>query len=290
MSHADTSQLQYWPAPAKLNLFLHITGRRDDGYHELQTVFQFLDYSDQLAFELRDDGLIRRVTDIEGVPAEQDLMVKAARLLQQTTGTTAGVDIHINKILPMGGGLGGGSSDAATVLVVLNQLWSSHLSQAELAELGLSLGADLPVFVYGHSAFAEGVGECLKPVDPPELWYLVVHPQIHVATGVIFNDSRLTRDCSPIRICDLSEASLTNVCEAVAIRQYPPIAEALAWLTEYSPARMTGTGACVFAAFNTRQQAEAVLDQLPTKWQGFVARGVNVSPLHSQLEKYADSI
>lgn len=279
---ADT--LQYWPAPAKLNLFLHITGRRDDGYHLLQSVFQFLDYNDEIAFELTDDGSISRQTDIPGVAEADDLIVRAAKLLQQSSGTTQGVKLYIKKKLPMGGGLGGGSSDAATVLLVLNQLWKTGLNQQQLAELGLQLGADVPVFIHGTAAFVEGVGEQISPIQPPEKWILVIHPQINVSTAEIFNDSGLTRDCAAIKICDLSEAVLSNVCEPIACKHYPQIAEAITWLSGYNQsARMTGTGACVFAEFNSQHEAEELLQRLPEKWQGFVAKGVNQSPLFKQL-------
>ena len=274
----------FWPAPAKLNLFLHITGRRADGYHLLQSVFQFLDYGDELAFEITSNGQISRLTDVPGVAEADDLIVRAATLLQQTTGTKAGVNIQIRKVLPMGGGLGGGSSDAATTLVVLNQLWQTGLNREQLAELGLSLGADIPVFIHGVAAFVEGVGEQISAINPPEKWILVIHPQINVSTAKIFTDSGLTRDCSAIRICDLSGAVLTNVCEPIACKHYPEIAEAIQWLSGYNrSARMTGTGACVFAEFNSQHEAEELLQRLPEKWRGFVAKGVNQSPLYRQL-------
>ena len=274
----------FWPAPAKLNLFLHITGRRADGYHLLQSVFQFLDYGDELAFEITSNGQISRLTDVPGVAEADDLIVRAATLLQQTTGTKAGVNIQIRKVLPMGGGLGGGSSDAATTLVVLNQLWQTGLNREELSELGLSLGADIPVFIHGVAAFVEGVGEQIATINPPEKWILVIHPQINVSTAKIFTDSGLTRDCSAIRICDLSGAVLTNVCEPIACKHYPEIAEAIQWLSGYNrSARMTGTGACVFAGFNSQHEAEELLQRLPEKWRGFVAKGVNQSPLYRQL-------
>ena len=274
----------FWPAPAKLNLFLHITGRRDDGYHLLQSVFQFLDYGDELAFEVTADGKVSRLTDIPGVAAADDLIVRAAIALQQATGTTSGVNIQVRKNLPMGGGLGGGSSDAATVLVVLNQLWQTGLDKQQLADIGLKLGADVPVFVHGVAAFVEGVGEQISAIEPPEKWILVIHPQINVSTAKIFNDSGLTRDSAAIRICDLSGALLTNVCEPIACKHYPEIAEAIQWLSGYNrSARMTGTGACVFAEFDSQQAAEELLQRLPEKWQGFVAKGVNQSPLYKQL-------
>ena len=273
----------FWSAPAKLNLFLHITGRRDDGYHLLQSVFQFLDYGDELSFEITDNGQISRLTDIPGVAEADDLIVRAATLLQQTGGVKHGVDIRIKKILPMGGGLGGGSSDAATVLVVLNQLWKTGLTVQQLADLGLALGADVPVFVHGVAAFVEGVGEQILAINPPEKWFLVIHPQINVSTAKIFNDNALTRDCSPIRICDLSGVQ-QNVCEAIACKHYPEIAEAILWLSGYNRnARMTGTGACVFAEFDSQHETEELLQKLPEKWRGFVAKGVNQSPLYKQL-------
>ncbi|MDH5423361.1 MAG: 4-(cytidine 5'-diphospho)-2-C-methyl-D-erythritol kinase [Gammaproteobacteria bacterium] len=274
----------FWLAPAKLNLFLHITGRRADGYHLLQSVFQLLDYGDEISFEITNDAEITRLTDIPGVAEADDLIIRAARLLQQTTSSQHGVRIGVRKKLPMGGGLGGGSSDAATVLVMLNILWKTGLSVQKLADMGLALGADVPVFVHGVTAFVEGVGEQIIAIDRPEKWFLVLHPQINVSTAKIFTDSGLTRDCSPIRICDLSGALLTNVCEPIACKHYPEIAEAIQWLSGYNrSARMTGTGACVFAEFDSQQTAEAVLQKRPEKWQGFVAKGVNRSPLYTQL-------
>lgn len=274
----------FWPAPAKLNLFLHITGRRDDGYHLLQSVFQMLEYGDELSFDITRDGKISRLTDIAGVAEADDLIVRAAKLLQQTTGTALGANIQIKKVLPMGGGLGGGSSDAATVLVVLNQLWETGLNLQQLADLGLTLGADVPVFVHGVTAFVEGVGEQILAIDMPEKWFLVIHPQINVSTAKIFTDSGLTRDSSAIRICDLSGVLLTNVCEPIACKHYPEIAEAISWLSGYNrSARMTGTGACVFTEFDSQHQAEDLLQRLPEKWRGFVAKGVNQSPLYRQL-------
>ncbi len=274
----------FWPAPAKLNLFLHITGRRDDGYHLLQSVFQMLEYGDELSFDITDDGKISRLTDIPGVAEADDLIVRAAKLLQQTTGTALGVNIQIKKVLPMGGGLGGGSSDAATVLVVLNQLWKTGLDIQQLADLGLTLGADVPIFVHGVTAFVEGVGEQILAIDMPEKWFLVIHPQINVSTAKIFTNSGLTRDCSAIRICDLSGVQLTNVCEPIACKHYPEIAEAISWLSGYNrSARMTGTGACVFAEFDSQHEAKDLLQRLPEKWRGFVAKGVNQSPLYKQL-------
>lgn len=278
-----------WPAPAKLNLFLHITGRREDGYHLLQSVFQFLDYSDELQFDLRDDGQINRLTDVAGVAADDDLVIKAARLLQQTSATSLGVDIRLHKKLPMGGGVGGGSSDAATTLLALNHYWQLGYSLEQLAELGLSLGADVPVFIYGRAAFAEGVGEQLEAIELEQPWFLVVKPPVHVSTVEIFGDPQLTRNCPAIKICDLRAGTiqlddLSNVCEPIATRHYPEIAEVINWLKRYGKARMTGTGACVFVAFDEESKARLALEELPPQWQGFVARGLNQSPLHAKLQ------
>ncbi len=283
----------FWPAPAKLNLFLQITGRRDDGYHNLQTVFQFLDVADRLRFVVREDGKILRKTDNEGVKAEDDLVVKAAKALQQSTGTQLGADIYLQKILPMGGGVGGGSSDAATTLVVLNHLWETGLDNTALSAIGLELGADVPVFIHGHAAFAQGVGEQLESISPQEPWYLVVKPEIHISTAKIFSDQQLTRDCPAIRICDLqigtaNEAQmfdeLGNVFEPVVARQYPEIAEVIQQLRKTSNARLTGTGACVFAAFNTQQEAQQAMANLPDDCSAFIARGLNQSPLQAMLD------
>ncbi len=278
-------QSQSWPAPAKINLFLHITGRRDNGYHELQTLFQFLDYSDELWFDIRDDGVIRRLTEVVGVPEEQDLIIRAAKLLQQHTGCPKGAEIRIDKRLPMGGGLGGGSSDCATTLVALNHLWQTGLSNEELAQLGLQLGADVPIFVHGWSAWAEGVGEDLTPVKPQELWYLVLVPGVHVSTAEIFNDFELTRDCTSIKMRDFLAGESENVCEPVVCKRYPEVRQALDWLSQFSPARMTGTGACLFAGFETEEGAKQVLKSLPTRWKGFVAKGMNSSPLWFRMQR-----
>ena len=273
-----------WPAPAKLNLFLHITSRRDDGFHNLQTVFQFLDYADSLRFSLREDGLIRRNYDFPGVSEEADLILRAARLLQRQTGVDRGVDIELDKKLPLGGGLGGGSSDAATTLVALNALWNTGLSLDELAQLGLQLGADVPVFVQGQAAWAEGVGETLTPVDLPEPWFVLLIPPINVATARVFADPQLRRDCPAITIRDfLAGAAVDNVCESRVRALYPEVDAALRALEGYAPARMTGTGACVFAAFESEQAARSVFTELGAQWRGFVARGMNQSPLKACL-------
>jgi len=272
-----------WPAPAKLNRFLHVVGRRPDGYHLLQTIFQFIDICDYLFFAVRADGRIDRQGDVPGVAAAADLTVRAARLLQQAAGIRWGATIRIDKRLPLGGGLGGGSSDAATALVALNHYWRAGLSTPELAELGLRLGADLPVFVYGHAAWAEGIGEQLTFVEPDQPWFVVVIPPCAVPTGVIFNDPKLTRNTQPIKIGNSIKDNARNDCEPVVFRCYPAVAAAAAWLSRYGKARLTGTGACVFAPFPDRQAAARVLSELPAGLTGFAARGLNVSPLQARL-------
>ena len=274
-----------WPAPAKLNLMLRIVGRRADGYHLLQTIFQFLDCCDWLWFEPRTDGVITRHGELFDVPPEADLTVRAARLLQQTTGIGRGALIRIDKRLPMGGGLGGGSSDAATTLVALNHYWRTGLTLTELAELGLRLGADVPVFVHGRAAWGEGVGERLTPLDLEEPWFVVLAPACHVATGAVFGDSELTRNSSLITMIDFMMGAGGNDCEAVVYRRYPEVAAAAAWLARHGPTRLTGTGACVFASFPSAGRAQYVLDRLPPGWKGFVARGRNRSPLHERLTR-----
>jgi 4-diphosphocytidyl-2-C-methyl-D-erythritol kinase len=272
-----------WPAPAKINLFLHILGRRSDGYHRLQTQFQFLDYGDRLEFEVTTDGRVHRVNDLVGIPAEQDLVVRAARLLQPHAPTGAGVAVRVDKLLPTGGGLGGGSSDAATTLVALNELWGVGLGQTELAELGLALGADVPVFVHGCAAWAEGVGEQLTPLDALEGPVLVVHPGCHVSTAKVFSHPELTRDTPAIRIHDLSSYPATNDCEPITRRLYPEVARALDWLGQFSDARMSGTGACVYALFDSISQAERAARRIPGSWAWFVAQRRNISPLLDKL-------
>jgi len=273
-----------WPAPGKLNLFLHITGRRADGYHELQTLFQFLTRCDWLYFDVSAAGVVRLAGQPAGVPAAADLCVRAARLLQEATGTARGVTIYNDKCLPVGGGLGGGSSDAATTLLVLNRLWELGFDINELAEIGLQLGADVPVFVHGHAALAEGVGEVLTPASPPESWFLVLVPPVSISTAAIFSAPDLTRDTPRTKIPDLISGGGRNDCEAVVRSRYPEVAAALDWLNTFSPSRMTGTGACVFAAFATAAEAEAVAARIPPSWSGFVARGVNRSPLQLAME------
>jgi 4-diphosphocytidyl-2-C-methyl-D-erythritol kinase len=272
-----------WPAPAKLNLFLHIVGRRPDGYHLLQTAFQFIDLCDELRFWQRPPAVFERIGDVPGVPAEQDLALRAARLLASRIGARSGVAIELRKRIPMQGGLGGGSSDAATVLVALNELWGGGCPTAELAELGLGLGADVPVFVHGRAAWAEGVGERLTPLDLPEPVYLVVRPDAAVATAEVFRDPELTRDTPVIKIRGFLTAGGRNDCEAVVRRRFPGVAEALDWLGRIAPARLSGTGSCVFAAMPDEQAARAALAGLPGQWTGYVVRGLNRSPLDARL-------
>jgi 4-diphosphocytidyl-2-C-methyl-D-erythritol kinase len=276
------------PAPAKLNLFLHVVGRRADGYHLLQTLFRFIDLNDTLHFTLREDGEVRRVNALDGVPPEQDLCVRAAKLLRQETGCTLGADIELEKRIPMGGGLGGGSSDAATTLLALNRLWQLGLSRQRLMQLGLSLGADVPVFVFGDNAFAEGVGEQLQPYPLPEAWYVVLCPPVHVPTPQIFTHPELTRNTISMTMRALPkgqdfrmgvQSGLGNDLQAVACKLYPAVAEHLAWLAQFAPALMTGSGACVFSEFATQAEAQAVLQQLPSTMRGFVARGLQQHPL-----------
>ncbi|WP_407315057.1 4-(cytidine 5'-diphospho)-2-C-methyl-D-erythritol kinase [Pseudomonas sp. nanlin1] len=272
------------PAPAKLNLMLHILGRRADGYHELQTVFQFLDYGDELDFQLRTDGEVHLHADIPGVPPETNLIVKAARKLQSDSGATLGIDIWLRKVLPMGGGIGGGSSDAATTLLALNHLWQLGYSLDQLAELGLALGADVPVFVRGHAAFAEGVGEKLTPVEPEEPWYLVLVPQVSVSTAEIFSDPLLTRDSPPIKVRPVLKGNSRNDCQPVVERRYPAVRNALNLLSKFTDARLTGTGSCVFGAFPNKAEADRVSHLLAETLTGFVAKGSNVSMLHRKLQ------
>ena len=282
-----------WPCPAKINLFLYITGQRADGYHNLQTLFQFLDYGDTLLVESRSDNEIHLAAPIPGVADEDNLIIRAARILAafaDTKGTLparSGVSLGVEKRIPMGGGLGGGSSNAATTLVVLNQLWNTGCSEDELAELGRRLGADVPVFVRGHAAFAEGVGEQLTPVSPTEKWYLVAHPGVSVSTPAIFNDPDLARK-TPIRSIDtLLNCEFSNDCQVIVRNRFREVDALLSWLLEYAPSRLTGTGACVFAEFDTEHAARQVLKQAPDWLHGFVARGVNISPLHQTLSGQA---
>jgi 4-diphosphocytidyl-2-C-methyl-D-erythritol kinase len=286
---ANDATLRDCLAPAKLNLFLHITGRRPDGYHALQTVFQLLDWGDRLHFTRRDDSVIRRVTDVPGVPEADDLIVRAARLLQKHTDCRLGADIEIDKVLPMGAGLGGGSSDAATTLLALNRLWGVDLPRPVLQNLALQLGADVPFFVFGHNAFAEGVGEALQTVALPQRWFLVVTPDAHVPTAVIFSDESLTRNTEVVTMTDFlaqqrSDASWPdsfghNDMQAVVAGKYAEVAKVLEWFTNLAPARMTGSGASVFAAFSSRSQAELAQARLPASWKSVVTSTLDRHPL-----------
>jgi 4-diphosphocytidyl-2-C-methyl-D-erythritol kinase len=269
-----------WLAPAKLNLMLRILGRRDDGYHRLQTVFQFIDRADRLYFEPRADGRIVRGAGAAGVAPEQDLVVRAAQALRKATGTDAGIEIRVEKVLPMGGGLGGGSSDAATTLHALNQLWGLGLGTDTLAQIGLALGADVPVFVRGQACWAEGVGEDITPVTLNEPWYLVLVPPVEVATAAVFNDPELTRDSIVITMADFVAGDHRNDCLAVVQRRYPDVAACFEWLGSVGGVpRLTGTGACVFGTFGSEQAARQASARLPAGCTGFVARGCNRSPL-----------
>ena len=275
------------PAPAKLNLMLHILGRRADGYHELQTLFQFLDHGDELTFTARTDGQIRLHTDLPGVDHDSNLIVRAARLLQTHSACTLGADIELIKRLPMGGGIGGGSSDAATTLLGLDYLWQTRLGVDRLAAIGLTLGADVPVFVRGRAAFAEGVGERLQPVELSEPWYLVVAPQVSVSTAEIFSDPELTRNTPAITVRSLLAGGGHNDCQPVVERRYPEVRNALSLLNKLVPARMTGTGACVFGSFPNKGEADKVCRQLPADLPAFIAQGRNISMLHRKLAKLA---
>ncbi|MGB7192632.1 MAG: 4-(cytidine 5'-diphospho)-2-C-methyl-D-erythritol kinase [Collimonas pratensis] len=291
-----TRTLNNCPAPAKLNLFLHVTGRRPDGYHLLQTVFQLVDFNDLLHFELRDDDQIRRSTEIPGVPEESDLIVRAARLLQGAlrqknsalAGTPLGANIGIEKNLPMGGGLGGGSSDAATTLMALNHLWQGGLSRQELMDLGLQLGADVPFFLFGRNAFAEGIGESLQKLDTPGLWFVIIQPGVTIPTEIIFSSSELTRSTKPVKMTDFSIGTKKlfgkNDLEAVAVNKFPEVAEAINWLGNYGEARMTGSGACVFCAFTEEHDADKVLKSVPFQWKAWKAKAMQEHPLAGLLE------
>lgn len=269
-------------APAKLNLFLHINGRRDDGYHELETLFTFLDYGDELIFTLTDEDAITIVGSPTDIKLEDNLIYKAAQLLLGHRQLHAGVQINLEKKLPMGGGVGGGSSDAATTLLALNSLWKCDLSIDALADLGVKLGADVPVFVRGYSAHAHGIGEHLEKITLEEKFYLVVSPGVHVSTALIFQHPDLPRDTAKLK-GELNLLNTRNDCESLVKKLYPEVEKTLEWLLKYAPSKMTGTGACCFAEFDTREAAERVLQQLPDIWQGFVAKSVNCSPVHTQL-------
>jgi 4-diphosphocytidyl-2-C-methyl-D-erythritol kinase len=291
----DAGETQ-WPAPAKLNLFLHVTGRRPDGYHELQTLFQLIDLKDTISVRLSDDARIERPEGPAGVDPDSDLTVRAAKALQAAAGVRLGARLRISKRIPTGGGLGGGSSDAATVLLALNFLWRCGLSIDELARLGLPLGADVPVFVRGSSAWAEGVGERLVPVELPERWYVVIHPGVAVPTRDVFQSPELTRNSPVITMRAFFEengapgsgspgtSATRNDCEPVVRARYAEVADALSWLEKFAPARLTGTGSCIFAAFGSAIEAERVAARTPDRWRAFVARGLNVSPVHERLQ------
>ena len=286
------SELTWWPAPAKLNLFLHIVGRRSDGYHELQTIFQLLDRCDRIGLAVRADGRITRQAGLPDVEPEQDLALRAARALQQHTATPLGADIHVIKHIPPGGGLGGGSSDAASVLIALNELWRCDLGLPELAQLGVSLGADVPLFVLGSSAWGEGLGERLTAMELPPRWFLVIHPGVGVNTAEMFQAPELTRNSTLITIRAFSESRAVNVFEPVVCARRPEVAQALDWLRAQVDARgtaitarMTGTGACIFAGFERAEDAERIAARVPDRWNSFVARGLNRSPLHAMLRR-----
>jgi 4-diphosphocytidyl-2-C-methyl-D-erythritol kinase len=277
---ADESR---WPAPAKLNLFLHVTGRRADGYHELQTLFQLIDLADTIAIRVREDGAIERPEGPRDVPAEADLAVRAARTLKAASGTRLGADLRVLKRIPQGGGLGGGSSDAATTLVALNELWNCGLTTPDLATLGLTLGADVPVFIGGLTAWGEGIGERLTPVELPERWYLIIHPGCSVSTREVFQSPELTRNSPLITIRAFFESGGRNDCEGAVRRLYPEVGEALDWLARFAPAHLTGTGSCVFAACESAIEAERLAARVPDRWTSTVARGLNASPVLERL-------
>jgi 4-diphosphocytidyl-2-C-methyl-D-erythritol kinase len=276
-----------WPAPAKLNLFLHVVGRRADGYHLLQTAFQLLDFGDSVYLDVRNDGQIARRSELVGVDPEQDLVVRAARMLQRESGTQQGVDIRVVKRIPMGGGLGGGSSNAATTLVALNYLWHLGMNVDDLAQLGARLGADVPVFVRGESAWAEGVGERLQPLALADQWFVVLLPSCAIATATIFGAPELTRHTSPLTMAEfLAGASVHNDCESVARMRYPEVDQAMRWLESFAPARMTGTGSSVFATLSSEARAREIAAQVPAPWKVFVARGCNSSALSARIRAH----
>jgi len=291
------NSLKNCPAPAKLNLFLHVTGRRADGYHLLQTVFQIIDRSDTLDFELRADHEIRRVNEVPGVLEDSDLVIRAARMLaaevrKRTGAQPQGVNITLHKVLPMGGGVGGGSSDAATTFMALNKLWNAGLSKQELMDLALPLGADVPFFIFGETAWAEGVGEALRPVDAPECWYVVIEPGVQVPTPTIFTSEHLTRNTPVVNMSDFSSYHANrkdlrqfgkNDLQQVATRLFPQVSDAVEWLDAYGDARMTGSGACVFCAVRSEEQADAVLARVPAAWTGWKAKALKQHPIIEKL-------
>ena len=275
----DPAQPLCVPAPAKINLFLHIVGRRPDGYHLLQTAFRMLDWGDEITLQRRDDGLILRTSDVPGVPAESDLVVRAARALQAASGSRFGADIGVLKRIPMGGGLGGGSSDAASVLLALNRLWGCGLSRQALQDLGLKLRADVPFFIFGETTFAENVGEALRSLAVPPAWYVVVAPPVSVPTAEIFSAKELTRDTEILIMQGFAAHKTRNDMQAVVCVKYPEVAESLEWLSQYGDARMSGSGACLFAPFDTEGQARQVAASVPSGWKVWVARGLDRHPL-----------
>ncbi len=275
--------MKLYPAPAKLNLFLHVLGRREDGFHRLQSLFRFIDLCDWVGIEARTDGRILRVGENAGIAEEQDLVLRAAHLLKAHTGSGFGAAIGVEKHIPVGGGLGGGSSDAATVLCVLNRLWNLGLETAKLAELGLRLGADVPVFVHGHNAWAEGIGEELTPLDLQPASYVLIHPGVSVSTAAIFAAPELTRSTKPLKIQAFSAGQGCNDLEPVVRVRFPEVAAALDWLKAFGDARMSGSGACVFAAFETAEEAQSVAQRVPSRWRGFAVRGLDRHPLHLAL-------
>jgi len=277
-------------APAKLNLMLHVVGRRADGYHELRTVFQLIDLCDRIEIEVREDGVLTRPKGPAGVPEDEDLVIRAARALKSATGSPLGANISVHKVIPMGGGLGGGSSDAATVLLALNKEWGTGLDSQQIAAIGAKLGADVPVFVAGSSAWAEGVGEKLTPVSlGADSWYLVIFPGIPVPTAAVFQAPELTRNSAPTTMRGFLETGGRNDCEAVVRARFPAVGEALDWLGRHAPARLTGTGSCVFAKFARAADAERVAARVPDVWRAFVARGLDASPLLDELGRCSKS-
>ncbi|NQY64997.1 MAG: 4-(cytidine 5'-diphospho)-2-C-methyl-D-erythritol kinase [Alteromonadaceae bacterium] len=284
-----TDKFYSFPSPAKLNLFLHIVGRRKDGYHELESIFQFLDFGDTIEIKATDNSNIELLTPIEGVDNQDNLIVKAALLLQNYTGSTFGAQIKIKKILPMGGGLGGGSSNAATVILALNVLWNTKLTNETLAEIGLSLGADVPIFIHGFAAFAQGVGEKLTQVTPEEYWYLVSKPNCSISTASVFTSVDLPRNTAKLpkntNKNNINIELCHNDCQTMVIKHYPKVAKLLAWLVEYAPSRMTGTGACIFSRFDSAEEASRIQDKLPQGIESFVAKGSNQSQIINALNK-----
>jgi len=279
-----------WPAPAKLNLMLHVVGQRPDGYHELQTVFQLIDLRDSIDIAVRDDGVISRPSGPAGVPENEDLVVRAARALKAASGTQLGADLSVRKQIPMGGGLGGGSSDAATTLVALNQMWRLGLTSTQLTEIGGNLGADVPVFVHGRSAWAEGIGEKLTPVSlGGDSWYVVIFPGVAVPTAPVFQAPELTRNSPPTTMRGFLETGGRNDCEAVVRARFPVVGDALDWLGRHAAARLTGTGSCVFAKFARVEDAERVAARVPDTWRAWVARGLDQSPLLEELARCSKS-